>query len=246
MGNNTRRAYDLAAPTYDAEPNSVLFTEDGAVLELLALRRGERLLDAACGTGKYLLAAARAGAGATGLDFSPEMLRRAAGKCPRARLSLHDLEELPLPFPARAFDAVVFAHGVRHVRDIAGLFAEFGRLLRPGGRLVVSVTHPEAPFKLFRYRAGDLGDYEEPDLAGEKFAHGAGELAEAAAAAGLCLAAREVIEVDSRLAAVLTPASLRRTAGRPLILVFRFDRPHRAAGKARRPAAGRGSAGGAA
>lgn len=234
MGENTRKAYDLAAPTYDAEPNSVLFMEDEAVLDMLALRRGERLLDAACGTGKYLLAGARAGARAAGVDFSREMLRLAAAKCPRARLKLHDLGRLPLPFPARAFNAAVFAHGMRHVRELSALFAEFARLLRPGGRLVVSVTHPEAPFRLFKYRAGDLGDYEEPDITGEKFPHSFAEMAAAGRGAGLRLAGWTVVRVDGRLARVLTPASLRRTTGKPLILALRFAKPP--AGRARRKA----------
>lgn len=225
MGENTRKAYDLAAPTYDAEPNSVLFLEDGMVLAMLALRRGERLLDAACGTGKYLLAAARAGVGAAGLDFSPAMLRVAAAKCPLARLELHDLNRLPLPFKARCFDAAVFAHGIRHVGDIKALFAEFARLLRPGGRLVVSVTHPEAPFKLFKYRARDLGDYDELDLSGEKFAHSFAAMAAAGRAAGLRLAAWEVVKADARLARTLTTDSLRRVLGKPLILAWKFSKP---------------------
>lgn len=231
MGENTRKAYDLAAPTYDAEPNSVLFTEDGTVLAMLALRRGERLLDAACGTGKYLLAAARSGAGAAGLDFSPAMLRLAAAKCPKARLKLHDLTRLPLPFPAGSFDAIVFAHGIRHVGGIAGLFADFARLLRPGGRLVMTVTHPEAPFKLFKYRAKDLGDYEDPDLTGEKFSHAREEMEAACLAARLRLAAAETIKVDGRLAPVLTAASLRRTRGRPLILAMKFIKPRARSGR---------------
>lgn len=225
MGENTRRSYDLAAPTYDAEPNSVLFTEDGTVLGMLALRPGDRLLDAACGTGKYLLAASRLGAACAGVDFSPEMLARAAAKCPAAALARHDLERPPLPFPDGAFTAAVFAHGLRHVRDLAPVFADFARVLAPGGRLAVSVTHQEAPFKLFEYLAKDLGDYDEPDLAGEKAAHSAQAVADAAARAGLRPAGEAVIAVDARLEPLLTPDSYRATAGRPLILALKFVKP---------------------
>lgn len=222
MGQKTRQAYERAAEFYDAEPNSVLFTETRTVLELLAPGPGDALLDAACGTGKYLAEALRAGASAAGLDFSEEMLRRAGVKCPGARLLRHDLERLPLPFGDGEFSKIVVAHGMRHVGGAAGLFAEFARLLRGGGALVVTITHPESKFGLFKYRAPDLDTGEDPDLTGEKHAYSREELLAAAAAVGLKPAGAAEILVDERLAGILTESSYAAARGTPLILALKW------------------------
>lgn len=224
MQSKTQKVYNQAAATYDAEPNSVLFTETGTVLAMLDLRKEDSLLDAACGTGKYVQAALKTGAACAGLDFSGEMLARAAGKCPGARLVKHDLMSLPLPFSGGAFTRIVFAHALWHVGGLDKMFAEFARLLKPGGRLVISVTHPEASFRLFDYIKEDLPGGEEIDLSGERYRYSFDEIKTAALAAGLGLAAAETITVDERLRQVLTPASFERVKGTPLILAARFDK----------------------
>lgn len=224
MGENTLKAYSQAAPTYDAEPNSVLFAETETVLALLALRHGDRFLDAACGTGKYAAEAAALGATVTGLDFSPEMLALAAAKCPAGKFLRHDLMSGPLPFPDGAFDRVVLAHALWHLAGIAGIFSEFARVLARGGRLIVSVTHPEAAFKRFSYRAEDLPGGEETDLGDEKRRYSRAEIEEAARAAGLVPAGAEIIPVDERLRGILTAGSYDEVLGTPLILALRFDK----------------------
>ncbi len=224
MASNTQKVYDQAAVTYDGEPNSVLFTETSTVLGMLDLRKEDALLDAACGTGKYVQAALKAGAACAGLDFSGEMLARAAGKCPGARFIKQDLMSLPLPFADGAFTKIVLAHALWHLAGIDALFAEFARLLRPGGRLVVSVTHPEAAFKRFAYQAEDCPGGEEIDISKEKCRYSFAEIGTATKAAGLALAAAETITVDERLRAVLTPASYAQVEGTPLILAARFDK----------------------
>lgn len=71
MKSNTRKVYSQAAAMYDGEPNSVLFTETGVVLAMLDLRKEDSLLDAACGTGKYVHSV---------LKFSKPPAVRAKGK----------------------------------------------------------------------------------------------------------------------------------------------------------------------
>lgn len=224
MGPRTQKAYSQAAANYDAEPNSVLFTETATVLAQLDLQKGDRLLDAACGTGKYVRAGLEAGADCAGLDFSAEMLTLAAAKCPAARFAGHDLMAPPLPFADGAFDKIVLAHALWHVGGINNLFSDFARLLAPGGRLVVSVTHPEAVFKHFEYRAEDLPCGEEIDLSAERQRYSRAEIEAAALAAGLRPAAAETITVDERLRNILTPAAYERVRGTPLILALRFDK----------------------
>ncbi|MEI7482823.1 MAG: class I SAM-dependent methyltransferase [Elusimicrobiota bacterium] len=225
MGAKTRKIYDLAAATYDAEPNAVLFTETETVLSMLSVGKGDSVLDAACGTGKYVIETLKTGADCIGLDFSAKMLSAAAAKCPGARFVNHDLMSPPLPFAERAFTKIVLAHALWHIAAIDELFTDFARLLKPGGRLVVSVTHPDAPFALFKYRAEDCPSGEEIDISAEKRRYSFDAIEKTALAAGLRLGAAETIRVDERLRPVLTVDSYEQVQGKPLILALQFLKP---------------------
>ena len=81
------------------------------------VRPGDRVLDAACGTGDFALADHRAGAlEVTGLDFSPRMLERARRKAPGLEFVEGDM--LALPFEDGAFDSATVGFGVRNVADL--------------------------------------------------------------------------------------------------------------------------------
>lgn len=225
MESKTRKVYSLAAATYDAEPNSVLFMETETVLAMLDVRKGDVVLDAACGTGKYVLETLKIGADCVGPDFSGEMLSTAAMKCPGARFVRHDLLSRPLPFAEGAFSKIVLAHALWHVAGIDELFKDFSRLLRPGGRLVVSVTHPDAPFALFKYRAEDYPCGEEIDISSEKRRYSSDAIEKTALAAGLRPGAAGTVRVDERLRTILTGDSYEQVKGVPLILALQFLKP---------------------
>jgi demethylmenaquinone methyltransferase/2-methoxy-6-polyprenyl-1,4-benzoquinol methylase len=109
------------------------------------VRPTEDVLDVACGTGDLTEAFADAGpASVTGVDFTEPMLDVARGKADRRRRS----DGVPRPVYAHgdataleyddaSFDVVSIAFGIRNVSDPAVALAEFRRVLRPGGRLVV-------------------------------------------------------------------------------------------------------------
>lgn len=111
------------------------------------VRRGEEVLDCACGTGDLTLAFARTTAKSViGLDFTPEMLDLARVKTdaagergPGLRGSVQyvrgDAQELP--FVDGSFDVVSIAFGIRNVQRPELAVREFFRVLRPGGRLVI-------------------------------------------------------------------------------------------------------------
>ena len=113
-----------------------------AVLAALGPVTGRQVLDAACGPGLYLRELLDRGAEVTAFDGSPVMLglatRQAGG---RARIDQAALGE-PLPYPDRAFDLIVCALAIHYAHDRAAVFAEFWRVLRPGGAAVVSTQHP--------------------------------------------------------------------------------------------------------
>src|SRR4029079_15355023 len=82
-----------------------------------AVRPGDRVLDAACGTGDLAVAAIRAGEGSViGLDFSERMLERARRKAPSAEWARGDL--LAMPFADGSFDAATIGFGIRNVADL--------------------------------------------------------------------------------------------------------------------------------
>jgi arsenite methyltransferase len=113
------------------------------VLELIELRRDERLLDVASGGGESALLAAREfGCVAAGVDYSPEAVRSAqaeadaAGLCDRVGFVPGDAEALP--FADSSFDAALCECSLCTFPDKGRAVAELGRVLRPGGRLAIS------------------------------------------------------------------------------------------------------------
>jgi SAM-dependent methyltransferase len=92
-------------------------------------------LDLGCGDGRLsaLLDAARL----TLADVSDVALERAARRLPGARVVALE-PDAPLPLPDNAFDLVLCAETIEHVRDVQLLLSEARRVLRPGGRLALT------------------------------------------------------------------------------------------------------------
>jgi len=134
----------------------VLLTVD---LERLRLRPGDRLLDAGCGEGRHCFGALAKGARVVGLDLDIESLRPHLGRLraeARARGSAGDFlqgDALRLPFRDGAFDAAICAEVMEHVHDYQGAARELARVLRPGGRLAVTI--PSATSEHIYLRLGD-------------------------------------------------------------------------------------------
>ena len=76
----------------------------------------------------------------TGVDQSPEMLDLAREKVPGGRFLPGDL--LSLPLDDGSVDAAVCALALVHVADVAAAIAELARVVRPGGRIVITDVHP--------------------------------------------------------------------------------------------------------
>jgi SAM-dependent methyltransferase len=138
-------AYDTMGPTFAEHAADSAYNahyDRPAVLAALGPVAGRRVLDAACGPGLYLGELLERGAQVTGFDASPAMVALARARTGgRARIDQATLGE-PLPYPGGAFDLVVCALAIHYARDRAAAFAEFRRVLRPGGAAVVSTQHP--------------------------------------------------------------------------------------------------------
>lgn len=111
-----------------------------------------RLLDVGCGPGDLTVLAARhlPGSEAVGVDFTAAMLRhaerrRAAGKL-EGRVGFCRGNALRLPFADATFDLAMSAFVVRNLPDLDRAYAEFARVLRPGGTvLTLEITEPPSP-----------------------------------------------------------------------------------------------------
>lgn len=125
-------------------------TYEGTVLDRMDLRLLERLrtvpwegptADLACGTGRIGAWLAARGAGPIdGVDLTPEMTAKAEAKGAYRRIVLADLRATGLD--ADAYALVTQSLACEHLPDLAPLYAEAARLLRPGGRFVIAGYHP--------------------------------------------------------------------------------------------------------
>ena len=109
-----------------------------AAVRAAGLAGGGAVLDVACGTGDLAALFQRAGAGrVVGLDFCEEMLAVARRRFAGRGITWTCGDATALPFADETFDVVSIAFGIRNVADPVRALAEFRRVLRPGGRLVV-------------------------------------------------------------------------------------------------------------
>ncbi len=162
-----RDMFAAIAPSYDLNNRLFSLGIDRRwrkrAVKLSAVKADEVVVDVACGTGDSSLTYARRlaklnkswvrGKHVIGIDFTYEMLPLAVGKTgkpyfpPDAKydpppkycsfVSYLAGDALALPLPDGCCDVVSIAFGIRNVADPAAALAEFRRVLRPGGRVVV-------------------------------------------------------------------------------------------------------------
>ena len=149
--NDVRTMFDRIAPVYDAMNRAMTLGLDRRWRRLTvdaAVRPGDRVLDACCGTGDLALAAARAGGRVTGVDFSERMLARARAKAPE--LDWLRADATTLPFADETFEVVTVGFGIRNLADLEAGLRELARVLVPGGRLgCLEITRPRGALRPF-------------------------------------------------------------------------------------------------
>jgi len=227
-----RYGWDLAAADYEALWQRQLAPAQAALLDALALRAGEEVLDVACGTGLASFAAADAvgpQGRVLGVDISGHMVEEAAGGSGgRRQVHFARMDAEALALPAASFDVALCALGLMYLPDPLRGVREMLRVLRPGGRLGLAVWGE-------RERCGwapvfGIVDAEvQSDVCPLFFALGQG-----AALAELCATAGLTDIRQQRLAAVLgyrdgAEACAAAFIGGPVALAWsRFDAAARA------------------
>lgn len=167
-----RQMFSAIAPSYDLNNRVHSMWRDQAwrrvAVKMAELEPGEDVVDVACGTGDLTLALAErvervsetadSTGSVTGIDFTYEMLPIAEVKAKRssATAARHAAflqgDAMRLPLPDACCDVVSIAFGIRNVADPAKAMAEFVRVLRPGGRLIVlEFSLPKNPLLLAGY-----------------------------------------------------------------------------------------------
>lgn len=215
-----RGGYDRWAAVYDHDANPLQALEEPIVRAAVGNARGLSTLDLGCGTGRHALWLASAGASVTAVDFSEGMLAEARRKpgADAVRFVVHDLHT-PLPFADGAFDLVVSGLVLEHLRELGRFFAEARRVVKPGGRAVVSGMHPAMMLRGTQARFTDpaSGELVQPG----SVPHTVSAFVMAAVRAGFRLADAEEFAPDDEFARRFTRAA--KYVGWPMLVVLRLE-----------------------
>ena len=158
-----KRMFEEIAFSYDFQTSVLSLGRDIQWRKILArsvpVKPGTRILDMATGTAEIAIeiCAQNPGVRVIGLDYSPGMVAIGAGKVKKRRLGscifLSVGDARSLPFRNEYFDAVTMGFGIRNIQERKKVLAEFRRVLKPEGRLLImEFDYPDDPFMRTLYR----------------------------------------------------------------------------------------------
>jgi SAM-dependent methyltransferase len=222
---DARTGYGTWAASYGERGNPIVALEQSIVWGLLDEIPPGRALDGACGTGRHSRHLIELGHDVLGVDITEAMLARARADVPEAKFVEADLRAIPAD--SGTFDVVVCGLALAHLPDLSPPIGELRRVLRPGGRLVISVLHPfqallgwQAPFSDASGRRAFIR--EHPHTHAEYFAAFAG----AALRVRQCLEPRltdELIQSKRRAFEHIPEATVAAYGGLPAVLVWDLE-----------------------
>ena len=216
--------YERWAPTYDRSHNPLLAREQRYLSPLLNGIRNRRVLDLACGTGRWLEQLIPTQAGATGVDQSGAMLRIANGKrCIAGKLVQADCTHLP--FAAALFELVIFSFALGHIRRVDIVASELARVTRSGGEIFVSDLHPEACAQGWRVGFRDVREAVKIEI----FSRTSLEIVQSFLAAGFKCMSRVPLWLGEPERSIFSKAgksaaSFTNATSIPAVLVFHFKK----------------------
>jgi malonyl-CoA O-methyltransferase len=213
---STLRAYERWAPLYPPiAHNPLMRVEELAMLRASPAVAGRRVLDLACGTGRYTRRMAAAGARRiVALDFCTAMLRQVAS--PNRVCA----DMMQLPFISNAFDVAICGLALGHASNVRTWMFEVARVLAPGGCLLYSDFHPQAA------RAGLTRSFKDEHGQTCTVPHRCFDMAsqkEAIALAGMRIESVHELHVGAELREPFaqTEELYRRWDGLPIVLIIR-------------------------
>ncbi len=158
MTDSIREYFERRAPDWDSRMPAHL---DETLRRLVAtfaaeLGAARAILEIGTGTGALIpcLLERAPAARLVSLDLAHAMLCQAHQRCPGARLVQGDVHALPFPAAARSFDLVVCHNSFPHFADKRRALAEIGRVLRPGGQILILHNNSRARVNAIHSQAG--------------------------------------------------------------------------------------------
>lgn len=156
--------FETIAPSYDFQNSFLSLRRDSywrrALARTIFLNGPGVVLDVAIGTGEVAMEICKQhpGAKVVGVDFSPAMLavgrKKIVGRSLAGRISMLVGDGRRLPIASESADAVTISFGIRNIEEMDMALAEFHRVLKPGGQLLImEFSYPESPVldKLYRF-----------------------------------------------------------------------------------------------
>lgn len=153
--------FDTWAQVYDEHPNPLLLLEQRFLVRMLPDVHGLDVLDAGCGTGRWLqFLASRRPASLVGVDASPQMLQRASAKVgPVSTLRLGSC--IALPVQNSTADLVLASFVLSYIENVEAFARELHRVSRPDATVYLSDVHPETAISCNWKRSFKVNGAEE-------------------------------------------------------------------------------------
>jgi len=141
------KAYEQLAESYnekiDYKPHNAFYDRPNTLSLFPDEAKGLHILDAACGPGKYAEILLAQGAQVTGFDVSPKMIALAKERNKaQGDFFVHSLSSPLTTLQDQSFDVVLSALALHYIEDWNPTMLEFHRLLKPFGKLIISIEHP--------------------------------------------------------------------------------------------------------
>jgi ubiquinone/menaquinone biosynthesis C-methylase UbiE len=201
------KAYDAWAAQYDSDDNKTRDLDAACLINAGLELAGRRIVEFGAGTGKNTAFLARPAAHVLAMDISGAMLDRARARQLGSHIEYieHDVTE-PWPVRSGSADMVVGNLVLEHIAELAPVFQEAARVLKPGGQLYLAELHP------FRQLLGSQARFAQADgteLRIEAWYHGVSDYCAAAREAGLqLLDLREPVDAGSSVGSQCPPRLL--------------------------------------
>ncbi len=167
---HTRAAWDTIAPGYDRTNTPTLMWLGNEGLRRADLRPGMRFLDVAAGSGALAIPAARLGARVLAVDQSPVMLDLLEARARREGLTLETLvmDGHALELDDNSVDLAGSQFGVMLFPDMPRGIGEMARVVKPGGRVLMTVYGDPHEVEFFGFLVGAIRsvrpDFDAPPL----------------------------------------------------------------------------------